>query len=252
MLNGFDPTPNASEAISGYYETGGEWYFSLETTMGFNHSNPLFHQILTYGFGTNDSVVINSIYSSTNAISYVDSGLASVKATSSPFAYIPTSNSPVIMLFRINVNRYVGPLVIDIKATSPGKVLILKTSYNVVYDQTNNNSTPTPVYFKLTSLTSLPPSYLGSLGIFLPGQTLFLKGILSSRDNFILLAIRASSPFNITGSNSSKTSFDASTGIYTIGINVLISTPQYSYNGQLNVTLMIQPALTENFTYQGF
>lgn len=224
--------------------SNGVWQMDVPLTLWFNNSSKLYQNINAYGYGLNDSVVVQSIVTTTPGFS---SYLVKYNGNAGPFPYIPLIQYTVPyqqLIVNINTMSYHGPLNVTINVTSPAQnILIYRPNLTIQYD---GNSTP-PTLSGGLSLNGLALPSKNTYVTVASGSLNFSVELID-QSNFTVTGITVSKPFSVPSQSYSEPGQGYSeqngtrtySGPYVDVVSFSLIPPKGPFSGNLNITIQVR------------
>lgn len=234
---------NFSTIYQIYKAPNGQWILYFVFSLGYNSSNPVYQMINSYGYHFNDSVVVDSITTTTPGFSLNSSfengysGESFITGNAGrPFPYVPNGiyTRFINTYVQIGTMFYHGPLNITINASSSAKNIVLYHPHFSMVQEGN-----------FTTQINMSANFTDGIG--LPGNNLYgvsngwnFAGTfgLTSKFNYSIVNISVSSPFKIPVQNYAKPVIR-----YNLGANYTMI-PSYFDEVIFNISVPNGPLLT--------
>lgn len=233
--NGF---PESPYYVFGF---GGNWFIGFNLSITMDKGSSLYSSMQAEGYVPNNSVVLDQVEASQAGISFQSLGGNS----GDPLDLLlnPLVEAIYPMVVAVGTSYFNGPLTLAFYFSSPAKNII---QYNPRVDVNYNLTNPYGVFVGPSSYGGISTS--GGKSAALGGHELKLSVELESFSNFMLTGVNISSPFLLAGIGSARLASNnltvlngttVHTDIYHLFLILTVDTPQYPYDGLMEITVNV-------------
>lgn len=216
-----------------YRNANEPWQFFFFIRLSNNPGDPgnsIYQSMDNYGYGLNNSAVIESIASTTPGLT-----VSSIAPSGEPFPVNPTFGSLNIVRLNVDTMYYHGPLNITINASAPAQnIVFYNTNFSIKYS--GNASSPyaeSGPHFD--GFGGLPHDYQAVASPSGIGFSVWL----ASPDNFSITGIKVSTPFSIPQNSYVQPVRELNGGSYGYydDVNFTVTPPNGPFVGNLTITV---------------